>query len=364
MITGRNLTKDVLMKTGPHNNNNSNAENPTNIRHTAFSKFFGTAMGAFGEQSILHPVDTVAKTAMAKKIPVLPWLRDLVTQQGPVGTVQQLYRAFWLGYGKKAPLRIYKYGFQDELAARLKFMYGEEATAQFGTYGHIMIQTASGGVTGALEPLFFQSIDTLQVRKQVLGEPISIENAKKLGIRGLYKGALVTGLGRNTLGSAGLFGGSEYANHLLDNRDHRSDAKNLAAKWAGAFMSLLFSQPGDMVKTTMQIEQISFFPALNRISWKQMFTNGLGPRLVMSGKVGIGFLLIEKSMEVAKQWFGERVDSPSGDVNVDNLLESKPAMLNQFDSKMSIPTPEVSATPDVTVEEDLANEMNKIRIRD
>lgn len=341
------------MKAGASSDSNSNTPQ---YRHTAFSKFFGTALGALGEQALFHPIDTVAKTAMAKKQPVLPWLQNLVVQKGAVGSLQQLYRAFTLGYAKKAPLRMYKYGVQDEVAARLKVQYGDSATLQFGPYGHVVVQSVAGALTGIFEPVFFQWIDTLQVRKQVLGEPISFASAQKLGIRGLYQGAIVTGLGRNVLGAPALFGGSELANQLMGNQDHRSDLKNLIAKWFGAFASLVVSQPGDVVKTTMQVEQIGFLTAMRRVSWRQMFTSGLGPRLVMSGKVGTGFLFIEKSMNLAKEWFGEEETKQEKPVDVSSLLETKPTLLNQYES---IKPSECSATDEV---DELANTMEKMKI--
>ncbi|MGE3317974.1 MAG: hypothetical protein AB7I18_01650 [Candidatus Berkiella sp.] len=344
------------MKAGASSDSNSNTPQ---YNHTPFSKFFGTALGALGEQTFFHPIDTIAKTAMAKKQPVLPWMRDLFAEKGPLGATQQLYRAFMLGYAKKAPLRIYKYGVQDEVAARLKVQYGDEAASRLGPYGHVAIQTVAGGLTGVFEPVFFQWIDTLQVRKQVLGEPISLESASKLGIRGLYQGAIVTGVGRNALGAAGLFGGSELANQLMDNQDHHSNLKNLAAKWFGAFASLVASQPGDVIKTTMQVEQTGFMTAMSRVSWRQMFTSGLGPRLVMSGKVGTGFLFIEKSMNLAKKWFGEEVKSEAQCVDVSALLETKPGVLSQFKTPDKMES-ECQATDEV--EQELSDKMEKMKI--
>lgn len=343
------------MKAGASSDSNSN--NTPQHRHTHFSKFFGTALGAFGEQTLFHPIDTVAKTAMANKQPILPWLRDLFALKGPIGATQQLYGAFTLGYVKKAPLRMYKYGVQDEVAVALRTKYGESANRQFGEYGHVVLQSIAGGLTGAFEPVFFQGIDTLQVRKQVLREPISISSAQNLGITGLWRGSIVTGLSRNVPGAIGLFGGSEYANHVMGNQDHDSDAKNLLAKWFGAFLSLVASQPGDVVKTTMQVEQIGFFYAMKSISWKQMFTNGLGPRLVMSGKVGTGFLFVEKGMQVAKELFGEKVERTQKLVDVDSLLTTKPTLLNQFDATK----PAECQAVDV-VENELTEKMKKMKV--
>ncbi len=350
------------MQHGPSGESNNKSNDVPELRHTKFSKFFGTALGALGEQVFFHPVDTVAKTSMAKNLNIFPWLSELVRKEGLTGTSTVLYRGFILGYGKKAPLRVYKYGVQDELAERMTLHFGVDAQTHFGDYGHVAIQTGAGAVTGIFEPVFFQWIDTLQVRKQVLGEKISYSNATSLGWTGLYRGSLVTGLGRNAPGAAGLFGGSELANHLMDNKDHHSDAKNLLAKWGGAFMSLVFSQPGDVIKTRMQVQQITFTQAIKGISLGEVLTSGLGARLFMSAKVGAGFLLIEKCMNLSKEWFGERgprskssppstpeVSSPqvsegSNDNQIDSatlrfdvLLEKQPALLQNFDSKTPCP---------------------------
>jgi len=81
--------------------NNNNIDNTPQYRHTPFSKFMGTALGALGEQTLFHPVDTTAKTAMANSQPALPRLRALLVEKRLVNTTSQLYRGFILGVGKK-----------------------------------------------------------------------------------------------------------------------------------------------------------------------------------------------------------------------------------------------------------------------
>ncbi len=320
-------------------------------RHTFFSKFVGGVSGAVFEQGVFHPVDTAAKTAMANKSKTLPWLRALVAREGMLGATKQLYGGFALATAKKGPMRLYKYGLQDEFNTELSKRYQKAAEALFGVYGNVVIQTAAGAATGAFEPVFFQAIDTLQVRKQVKQESISVENAKKLGLRNLYRATFVTGLGRNVPGSIGLFGGSELANHMMDNQDHKSDIKNLGAKTGGAFFSLILSQPGDVIKTDMQTKQISFLKAWEAITWRQLFSSGLVTRLALAGKVGFGFLVIEKGMNYSKELFGEKVETPRKSSRVEELsriLEeddtsardavlsnSSAALLNSFNAHFS-----------------------------
>ncbi|MCS5711502.1 hypothetical protein [Candidatus Berkiella aquae] len=276
-------------------------------RHTYFSKLFGAGSGAFIEQGIFHGLDTASKNAMAHNQPVLPWFRGLVQQEGILGATKRLYAGFGIGLLKKAPMRSYKYGVQDALNDYLTREYGAAFERTFGVYGVVAIQALAGATTGAFEPWFFQPIDTLQIRKQALKEKVSFENAKKLGVRNLYRASLFTGMFRNVPGSIGLFGGSEFANAMMDNQDHHSNAKNLLAKWGGAFLSLILSQPGDVVKTKMQVHQKGFLPTLKDVTVKELVTSGLSARLLMSAKVGVGFLVIEKTMSASKRLFGEEV---------------------------------------------------------
>lgn len=337
------------MQQGPSRNNSSSTD-PLHFHytHTFYSKLIGATFGAIAEQGVFHPVDTAAKTAMANKTKTLPWLRALVAKEGMLSATKQLYGGFMLGVAKKAPMRSYKYGVQDHLNEVLSKQYGEAANIWFGAYGNVIIQATAGATTGALEPfLLFQLVDTMQVRKQVLKEPITFENAKKLGFRNLSRATIVTGFARNVPGSIGLFGGSELANQLMNNKDHESNGKNLLSKWIGALFSLGFSQPGDVIKTDMQTKLISFGEALNGVTMKQLFSSGLTTRLALSGKIGFGFLVIEKGMHYSKQLFGERVEVPKkssrimessreveDDTNIrDEILSnSSPTLLNSFNA--------------------------------
>lgn len=344
-------------------------------QHTPFSKFFGAASGALGEQLIFHPVDTVAKNGMTHKQGALPWLRTLVAERGVAGSFSQLYGGLGVALFKKGPMRIYKYTVQDALNDSLKAKYGVMAFNHFGIYGSVLIQCAAGGATGLIEPIFFHPIDTVQIRKQVLKEAVSWENARALGVQGVYRGALFTALARNVPGSFGLFGGSALANEVMNNsyeNKDRSQLLNLAAKWFGALTSLVLSQPGDVIKTNMQVKQVPLKAAFEGITVKQLFTGGLVPRLFMSFKVGVGFFLIEEAMNYSRVLFGKDCEEPpvaptqAAMSVVDSSTVATPSLLTQFETHKS--SNRVELDDDVTfgayddpLMNDLAKQLKKCR---
>lgn len=341
-------------------------------QHTPFSKFFGAVVGATGEQLIFHPVDTTAKALMAQKQGLLPWMKVLLAERGVMGGVMQLYNGLGLALIKKPPMRWYKYGVQDEINAQMTTHYQEAAKQHFGLYSKVVMQCFAGGVTGIIEPWFFQPIDTLQIRKQVLKEQVTKANAQALGLKGLYRGALFTGFGRNLPGSIGLFGGSAFANQVMKNDDYaskdRSQLLNLAAKWFGALTSLVLSQPGDVIKTNMQVKQVPLREAFKDVTVKQLFTGGLGPRLFMSFKVGVGFFLIEEAMNYSRILFGKDSDAPTPAMtsadDVSDFTETKGApLLTQYHSQRiqaEDDEPTFGAYDDPLMN-DLANQLKKCR---
>ncbi len=345
-------------------------------QHTPFSKFFGAASGALGEQLIFHPVDTVAKNGMTHKQGALPWLRTLVAERGVAGSFSQLYGGLGVALFKKGPMRIYKYTVQDALNDSLKAKYGVMASNHFGNYGLVLIQCAAGGATGLIEPLFFQAIDTVQIRKQVLKEAVSWGSARALGVQGLYRGAIFTGLARNVPGSVGLFGGSALANQLMNNTyesKDRSQLLNLAAKWFGALSSLVLSQPGDVIKTNMQVKQVPLRKAIEGITAKQLFTGGLGPRLFMSFKVGVGFFLIEECMNYSRLLFGKDSEEPpvapphSAISVADSSSVATPSLLTQYETHKSSNRVEINdevtfGAYDDPLMNDLAKQLKKCRV--
>lgn len=367
------------MQKGP---TQSQQSSQSSKQHTPFSKMFGAVTGAIGEQVIFHPIDTAGKSLMTQTQGLFPWLRQLLTERGPIGVTKQLYGGLGVALVKKPPMRWYKYGVQDTLNETMTSQYQEAAKLIFGPYFKVVIQCAAGATTGLFEPVFFQGIDTAQIRKQVLKEKITLENAQKLGFKGLYRGALFTGLARNVPGSIGLFGGSAYANHLMSNDNYQSQDRskllNLGAKWFGALTSLILSQPGDVIKTNMQVKQVPLKEAFQGVTAKQLFTGGLGPRLFMSFKVGVGFFLIEECMNYSRILFGkdsEALTEDSRDVEnptviVEELTESTATatcLTTQYDahkskSRLVDDEPTFDAYDDPLMN-DLAKQLKKCRIK-
>jgi hypothetical protein len=261
---------------------------------TDFSNMVGATGMTLVEQAALHPIDTLAKAQMAN------------SRTFGFSNIKGLYDGFWLAAAKKAYMRgCYKWPANVYFNRTISQTYGASLEGAYGVKGaKLAVTTAAAAATGLFEPVFVHPIDTLQVRMQAMGKTkqtgINVDNIRALGFSGLYRGALLTGVLRNVPGCIGLFSGSHLVNSALDNDNRSSITKDLFAKWCGAVASIVCSQPGDVVKTNMQVHGMNFSAACKSVPIVDMMTRGLAPRLGLSVKVGAGFLLAEKGM----QWAG------------------------------------------------------------
>lgn len=273
------------------------------FKPTAISDYVGAGAATLAEQ-VLHPLDTLAKNAMRGHAKWLSFKEEL-EKLSPLNKVKRVYKGVTIAVGKKGPMRAYKFATQAQIDRFLETRYSKELDEKFGPNASLVRAGIAGAITGACEVIPFQPIDTLQIRQQNLQEKISLENVSKLGLRGLYRGAIVTAFGRNVFGATGLFAGSEFINKNLDNQHKKDHFKNFLAKWGGALFSIAISQPGDKLKVMMQTEQISLKEAWARTSSKELFSDGLKFRLYLSFKIAIGFFIAEKFMDLSARFLGE-----------------------------------------------------------
>lgn len=282
----------------PHSSKPSDAD----LQIQAVEKTLGAVSATVTEMSLFHPFDTFVKNSLHSKAKQQKLLEELRARTF-TGKINRLYQGFTPALVKKGPQRAQKWIMQDILETYLEKNHRSAFEEQFGrSNAKIFMNAVSGSLTGICEPIFIHPFDTVQIMKQNTGANLSI--VKTLGFRGLYRGALFTAFCRNAPGAGTLFGGSEALNHLMNNDKHTNHSINFFCKVTAAVMSSLVSQPGDVIKTKMQTDQVSLRQALATTTTKEMFTNGIGPRLVFaSTKVAFGFFMYEELLKLFERLF-------------------------------------------------------------
>jgi len=290
------------------------SDKPTTYRRTPRSDLLGSAFATCVEQAVLYPIDVFAKTSMAKN-------KGSLQYTGGFQTVKRVYSGFGLALAKKIPMRSYKWTMQSQSRQWIEQYYGKSLEHYFPDNAKLVATTASAVATGFFEPFFINPIDVLVTRLQALGNTketqLTWRNVKSLGFSGLYRGAVVTGALRNAPGCIGLFSGDHWARKRLGIEDTTSKRehpwRNLGAKWFGAFWSILLSQVGDVIKTNMQVHQMSFKQACRSLSVAQMMTLGLPYRLALSLKLAFGFFIADGCMDFSASLLGDPITDEPGD---------------------------------------------------
>lgn len=273
-----------------------------NVRIQAIEKALGAVSATVTEMALFHPFDTFVKNSLHSKGKQQKLIEELRSRNFN-GKLNRLYQGFTPALVKKGPQRAQKWIMQDILQTYLEKNHRKSFEERFGkSNAKVYMNAVSGSLTGMVEPIFIHPFDTVQIMKQNTGVNLSI--VKTLGIRGLYRGALFTSLCRNAPGAGTLFGGSELLNHMMKNDDRSSYSINFTCKVAAAVMSSLVSQPGDVIKTKIQTDQVTLRHALATTTYREMFTNGIGPRLVFaSTKVAFGFFMYEELLRLFERIF-------------------------------------------------------------
>ncbi|MFO1258428.1 MAG: hypothetical protein U1E78_08485 [Gammaproteobacteria bacterium] len=314
------------MESGPQKNTSTTTSSPSTTDHSNFQQSIpwpkvGAAVVSVGtEQALFYPLDTLVKNALHSAESKKAFLTE-IRSHSLFGAVGRSYQGLLEAYKKKGIQRGQKWFFQDTANQWLKNNHKAYFEAAYGPYANVVMSGVAGGFTGLMEPLFVQYFDTKQVRKQLAKKG---EIHGKLSFRDGYRATFFTGIARNLPGSVGLFGGSELFNNLLDNPDKSNPYLNFSAKLGGAGISAIVSQPGDVIKTKMQKEFVSAREAIRKTTFKEMMTNGFGPRVALNSvKVAFGFFVYEQMVKSIERFF-------SG-----SLTSSKPSTSNHGTAVLS-----------------------------
>lgn len=277
--------------------------NPSSKKPTLFSNIIGTSAAAVGKLLLFQPIDTVATNAMMGKS-TFSQFSSTLANASLFSKAHMLYKGWAVEFFKKWPSNSFRFTVQHATEDYIDRHHHDTMYERFGSHAHIASASASGGMTGLLEPYFMQPIDTVQVHQQVYQRPL-MDTVRSLSFRDLYRGVGVTSVLRNLPAGITLFGGSEWLNRLMGNEDKHSNTLNIAAKTGAGFGSIAVSQPGDVLKVQMQANRWSLWQALEHVSIKQLFTNGSQFRMMGGIKAGVGFFLAEKAMEWSGRLFGK-----------------------------------------------------------
>lgn len=271
---------------------------------TLFSNVFGTSIAAISKLLMFQPIDTASTNAMLGQENFSHFKQELRSASWRK-RARMLYKGGMVELLKKGPSNAFRYPVQSASQDYLNNEHGERFAELFGDHANTASAAATGGFTAAVEPFVFHPFDTLQIQQQIHQRPFG-ETFRSLSFSQFYRGVFVTSLFRNLPSGLMLFGGSSAVNRLMDNEDKHNHAIDLGAKSVAGFASVAISQPGDVLKVQMQANQWGFKEALSHIPIKQLFTNGSMFRLVGGGfKMGFGFFLAEKAMEISASIFGK-----------------------------------------------------------
>lgn len=201
-----------------------------------------------------HPLDTIKVRMQMEGIGLFKCFRTMVAKEG----------FFSLYKGIKAPLYsipvIYAFYFGSfELGkSMLGVNYDEKPT--------LMQSVIAGGFSGLVSTLVLAPIELIKCKMQMIGvgvkikQPTAFSVAKQLykaeGMRGLYRGGLITTL-REVPGNALYFGIYDYSKEEFRNVPILNDNPMLSSLVAGAIAGLLSwgaIYPQDIVKTKLQLD--------------------------------------------------------------------------------------------------------------
>lgn len=238
-----------------------------------FSPFLAAGCAGLVELSLFHPVDTIAKRLQSNRQLATSWdgLLSLDPQRrllarshysqvifGPETTsgtfssrVASLFPGIGFAFCFKVSQRIYKWGCQPILREKLEQRYGNGRN-------RTALEAISGSMIGMGEVALLP-FDVLKIKAQTNKSALQ-KGVLSGGIRGLYRGAVVTA-SRNAMGSAALFGSNAavqiYMKGEMPSRHRHSPGpvhwpSLLLGSTVGAVSSILVANPLDVIKTRLQ----------------------------------------------------------------------------------------------------------------
>lgn len=279
--------------------------NVTSKKPTPTSDVIGTLIAAFSKLTLFQPIDTLAANAMSGK-DNLTQFRSHFSAANWRGKLRLAYSGASVEILKKLPSNGYRYPAQRIAQNYIEDSYHDKFVKLFAEHAEVAQASIAGGVSAIFEPCITQPFDAVVIHKQVYHTPI-LQTLRTLTIRDYYRAMGVTGVVRNLPAGVTLFGGSAYLDYLFNNEDKHSNGLNIAAKTGAGFVSVAVSQPGDVLKVQMQTNRWTLLQAMQKVSLRQLFTNGSTFRLMGGFKAGLGFFMAEKAMEASAQFFGKEV---------------------------------------------------------
>lgn len=234
------------------------------------ARILGGSIAGIAEISVFHPIDTMVKRIMTnrKKLQVndLESIKEIVFHQNRIKGVKSyphppalssLFSGISYAYLYKIHQRGFQLAVQHEVRKGCDIYFRPETK-----FAKTTSDAVAGGVMGFFEVVMLP-LNTIKIRAQTnreaLPKSISILNIgnvfREIGFFGLYRGASWTAI-RNVPGSFALFGGNSLTKeYFFGLEDHIKDAtlfQNTVSSCVGSVMSILLSNPFDVVKTRLQ----------------------------------------------------------------------------------------------------------------
>eukprot|EP00970_Alexandrium_tamarense_P018535 scaffold13347_cov188-Alexandrium_tamarense.AAC.4 len=328
--------------------NSPSREQPSNIMSTSSAhmtgrseaRIIGSAIAGISELALFHPVDTVAKRLMVRRvvyhifysfllsynsyshlIPTNIFTNSQSTEtqvvvlNSPAQTATNLNNAIFrnaaaegisskamslfpgIGFGAayKILQRVYKFGGQPVVLDALTKKYGADFDERFGhKTGRTLLSATSGSLIGIGEVVLLP-LDALKVKAQTAPEQLhgrGVVNIFTTEGFGLYRGAGLTVM-RNAPGSFALFGGNTAAKIFMGVGEDGARAtwtQDAIASCVGAIASISVAQPLDVIKTRIQNRPFDS-PESGVTIFKRLIQNegvgglfkGLTPKLLVVG---------------------------------------------------------------------------------
>ena len=213
-----------------------------------------------------HPFDTVSKRLMSNQKSLFQGnfltnanktiFKDY-SDAGLVQKVKYLYPGSQFAIAYKILQRVYKFAGQPIVRKQMEQAGVTDALKPVcGKRSKLMTESIAGSIIGIGE-IVLLPLDRLKILSQT--NDAALKNRSLLSVfraegLGLYAGAGVTAM-RNAPGSFSLFGGAAFTKEVIFGLEDFSKAsvpQNLTASAVGATLSIVVTNPMDVVKTRIQ----------------------------------------------------------------------------------------------------------------
>lgn len=246
--------------------NNDKSNNSNTLIGRLAHPMAASVAGAM-EIAFFHPADTVAKRLMSNQTSIMGGdgvLKNLnraifkdKIDAGFVTKVGYLYPGSMYAFSYKVLQRVYKFAGQPIVKQSFdKAGVPQMLSPVFGSQSKFMTESLAGSCIGIGEILLLP-LDRLKIMSQTNDQAMkgrSLMSIVRSEGMGLYAGAGVTAM-RNAPGSFCLFGGAAFTKETifgLQDITKASVTQNLIASGVGAVLSIVCTNPLDVIKTRIQ----------------------------------------------------------------------------------------------------------------